>query len=73
MAVLTHTGIAPANSSFFAKFKQALRRYVEAVIAARGRSEEIARLQNMSDSQLADIGIERQDIVKIVFRDKLHR
>mgnify|MGYP003680078285 CR=1 FL=1 len=50
MATLTHSGIAPANYSFFAKFKSA----------------------NMSDRQLADIGIARQDIVKIVFRDKLH-
>ena len=72
MAALTHTGIAPANYSFFAKFKSAIGRYVEAVIAARGRSEEIARFQSMSDRQLADIGVERQDIVKIVFRDKLH-
>lgn len=72
MAAITHTRIAPATTSIFAKVKSAIARYIEAVIVARSRSEEMARFQNMSDRQLADIGIARHDIVKIVFRDKLH-
>ncbi|WP_458790846.1 hypothetical protein [Yoonia sp. MH D7] len=44
----------------------------EAVVVARSRSEIIARYENMSDDQLANIGITREGIVAHVFRDKFY-
>lgn len=36
---------------------------------AQSRAAEMNRLNDMSDRQLADLGIEREDIARHVFRD----
>ncbi|MSU90178.1 DUF1127 domain-containing protein [Rhodobacteraceae bacterium 2CG4] len=40
--------------------------------AASGRMQELERLQAMSDEELAELGLRREDIVRHVFRDRLH-
>lgn len=70
MAFITDTGSAAAKPSFFATVKDIIANSFDVVMMAHGRSEDIARFQNMSDRQLADIGIARDDIVAHVFRDK---
>ncbi|KAA9008372.1 DUF1127 domain-containing protein [Histidinibacterium aquaticum] len=35
------------------------------------RHQEVEKLNRMSDRQLADMGIARQDIVRHVFRDRV--
>jgi uncharacterized protein YjiS (DUF1127 family) len=39
---------------------------------AQSRSAAVEELQSMSDRQLADMGIKREDIVRRVFADMMH-
>lgn len=39
---------------------------------AAGRMQELERLQAMNDEELAELGLRREDIVRHVFRDRLH-
>lgn len=51
--------------AFFARFTKALGH----IIAAQNRSTDVARMRNLSDRQLADMGLVRDDIVRHVYRD----
>ncbi|WP_380058525.1 DUF1127 domain-containing protein [Falsihalocynthiibacter sp. SS001] len=42
------------------------------IIDANSRANEIQRLQAMSDRQLADMGLKREDIARRVFGDMMH-
>jgi uncharacterized protein YjiS (DUF1127 family) len=44
-------------------------RTFESIGTARTRMAEIERLHNMSDAELAAIGVKRDEIVQYVFRD----
>lgn len=70
MTYMTQTGDTVAKTSFFASIKTAISRFFNALSEARRRSEEIACFQNMSDRQLADIGMTRETIVAYVLRDQ---
>ena len=39
------------------------------IIAAQNRSVDIERMQNLSDRELADMGLDRAEIVRHVYRD----
>lgn len=51
----------------FARFTTWMVNLVEA--RARARGDEIARLNSLSDAELAALGIRRENIVQHVFRD----
>ena len=53
------------TSAILAMMGGGLRR----IIAAQNRSDDVARMQNLSDQQLADIGLSRDGIVRHVYRD----
>lgn len=57
-----------ALDRFFASIGQGFNAY----LAARSRIDQIERLEAMSDSQLAELGLKREDIPRYVFRDLLH-
>lgn len=70
MAYATHsdvsTGLRAQLDRFFASLGQGFNAYLE----ARSRSEEIERLNALSDAQLARMGLTRNEIVYHVFRDR---
>lgn len=53
--------------AFFTALGQGLNAYIE----TRSRSAELQRLFDMSDAELARIGLTRDGIVAHVFRDRL--
>ena len=50
----------------------AISRYFVASMEAASRSTQIQALQSMSDRQLADIGLKREDIARHVYSDMFH-
>ncbi|WP_428927556.1 DUF1127 domain-containing protein [Marinibacterium sp. SX1] len=72
MAYATHT-TAPATAlsavqHFFASIGNAL----VAVAEANPRMKKVHALQRMTDAELAERGIKREDIVRVVFHDVLY-
>ncbi|PWE31044.1 hypothetical protein C4N9_04650 [Pararhodobacter marinus] len=71
---MAYTATTPAYPRLLTKL-DALRatfaRAFDALIEARSRRNEIERLQKMSDTQLARLGLTRDGIVQHVFRDHL--
>jgi uncharacterized protein YjiS (DUF1127 family) len=57
--------LAAPVTAFFA----ALARAMAISAGAQGRYDEVLRLQSLSDAELAERGIEREDIVRHVFKD----
>lgn len=53
----------------FARIGRALMEGAETLSAAQGRSNLYRELNAMSDAQLAQIGLRREDIARYVFRD----
>lgn len=60
--------VGAPETGFFETIFNALLRLAE----ANSRSQEVERLQGMSDEQLAAKNIRREDIVRHVFRDVLY-
>lgn len=58
-----------ASHPIYARVLQALKNFGTAYIEARSRQGEIAAFEAMSDAELAERGIARQDIVRHVFAD----
>lgn len=71
MAYLAQTDFAPALRAqvdrFFARVGQGFNTYLECL----ARRDEIEYLNNLSDAELANRGLTRDQIVQHVFRDKL--
>lgn len=65
----THNSFSPGLrarlDAFFAAVGQGMNAYIE----ARSRKQELDRLYNMSDVDLAKMGLKREDIPRHVFRD----
>lgn len=61
-------GLRTMLDQFFAGIGQGVNMYVE----SRARMPEIERLNAMSDAQLAERGLKREDIIRHVFRDLLY-
>lgn len=53
-------------------FAGAIADFFDRVADAQNRSIEVQRMQRLSDRQLEDIGIAREDIVRFVYRDIYH-
>ena len=67
--IVPDTGTEAAFDRFFVSLGQGINAYLERL----SRADEVARLEAMSDADLARHGIrERTDIVRYVFRDKFH-
>ncbi len=64
----TNTDFA-ASHPVFARMLDALKNFGTAYIEARSRQGQIAAYQAMSDAELAERGIERDNIVRHVFAD----
>ncbi|AML53169.1 DUF1127 domain-containing protein [Falsihalocynthiibacter arcticus] len=65
------TEILAQKKSIWASVANGFSVFFTALIKANSRSAEIERFQKMSDRQLADIGLQRDDIVRHVFADKM--
>ena len=63
------TQTTTSRPSFLARIGRALLNATEAVAAAQGRSNLYRELNAMSDAQLEEIGVRREDIARHVFRD----
>ena len=50
-------------------FFSAIAGFFDRLAAAQNRSAEVQRMQELSDRELADIGLNRKDIVRHVYRD----
>ena len=72
MAYTSHhtapAGIFSAVQHFFASIGNAL----VAVAEANPRMKKVQALQRLSDAELAERGIKREDIVRVVFHDVLY-
>lgn len=69
MAVLAYSGVS--TPSLLARIGKALLNAGEAFVEARSRSAEFQYYTDMSDAQLAEKGMRREDIALHVFRDHL--
>lgn len=61
-----------ASHPIYARVLHALKSFGTAYVEARSRQGEIAALEAMSDAELAERGIARQDIVRHVFADSYY-
>lgn len=73
MAYTAHHGTAPSANgtrigAFFARLGESFLRYAE----RQSRTEQIARLEALSDAELGKLGLTREGIVGHVFRDKMY-
>lgn len=62
------TGIIAAVQNFFQSLGTALVNVAE----ANPRMKQVELLQRMTDAELAERGIKREDIVRVVFKDMLY-
>lgn len=69
MAFFSDTTTAQDRPAFFAAFSNRVVAFFERLAEAQNRTAAVNALQNLSDRELADIGIAREDIVRHVYRD----
>lgn len=69
MAFFTDTAAHQAQTGVISAITGAFARGFARIIEAQDRSTEVRRLESMSDIELSELGIARQDIVRHVFRD----
>ena len=67
MAVLDFS--APRATNFFSRVNTVLSDLATSYAMARTRSADFQYFNDMSDAQLAAIGLRREDIARHVFRD----
>tara|TARA_B110000902_G_scaffold81930_1_gene97211 strand:- start:316 stop:537 length:222 start_codon:yes stop_codon:yes gene_type:complete len=72
MAFLSTSDFSAVRPSFLKTVFAATGRWFAAVMEANSRQDQVQRLQIMSDTQLAEFGVRREDIVRYVFRDVYH-
>ena len=61
----------PQPSAAFAFFNS-IAGFFDRLAASKNRSVAVSRMQELSDRQLADIGLNRADIVRHVYGDIYH-
>ena len=72
MASLAQSFGASERGLIFSVIGKAIAHFAEQTIATRSRRNTINCLENLSDDRLADIGINRENIAKEVFRDRIY-
>jgi uncharacterized protein YjiS (DUF1127 family) len=60
------------EQSFFSRVFSALGRGLNAYMQRRSRAEVIEQLNAMTDAELAEMGLQRDEIHRYVFRDVLY-
>lgn len=65
-ASITDTHAAAPRAGFFTRFTAAIAQIAE----RQSRADQVAALQRLNDSQLAERGLRRDDIVRHVFADR---
>lgn len=69
MAFFTESISSRPRSSAAMSFFGAIASFFDRLADARNCSLAVQRLQDLSDRELADIGLAREDIVRAVYRD----
>ncbi|MDP5085315.1 MAG: DUF1127 domain-containing protein [Yoonia sp.] len=72
MAFYTDTIATRTKASSGFAFFNSIAGFFDRVIASQNRSVEVQRMQRLSDRELEDIGVNRDDIVRYVYRDIYH-
>ncbi|MBV7394692.1 DUF1127 domain-containing protein [Mameliella sediminis] len=67
-----HTAIAAPSGNIFGAFFTKLFNGLVSIAEANSRVRTVERLNAMSDAELAQMGIQRADIVRHVFRDSFY-
>lgn len=63
------TNVSIAHGTGWTNFTAWLSRAFDAYIARRARTDQLQALEALSDAELAQLGIRRDQIVQYVFRD----
>lgn len=69
MAFFSDTPAAQGRPAFFAQLSTRVAAFFHRLADAQDRTDAVQKLQQLSDRQLADMGIVREDIVRHVYRD----
>ncbi|MCG3267437.1 DUF1127 domain-containing protein [Yoonia sp. I 8.24] len=69
MAFFTDTAAAQSQPGILSKIGSGFVAAMTRIMDAQDRSPEVRRLEALSDSELAEMGIKRDDIIRHVFRD----
>ncbi|MDE0985605.1 MAG: DUF1127 domain-containing protein [Yoonia sp.] len=72
MAFLSTSDFSAVRPSFLKTVTRVIGGFFTAVMEANSRHDQVQRLSAMSDAQLAEFGVRREDIVRYVFRDVYH-
>jgi len=72
MAFYTNEIEPPRKQNAFNGIFEAMGRMFESIADAQSRTDAVNRMQDMSDAELAKLGVSRNEIVRYVYRDILH-
>lgn len=72
MAFYTNTLKSRPRKSAIAAFLGGVAGFFDGISAAQNRSTTVQRMQDLSDRELANMGVSRADIVRYVYRDIYH-
>lgn len=69
MAFFSDTPAVASRPSIFAAFAAKIADIFHAMVQAHDRTDAVQQMQALTDRQLADMGVARDDIVRYVYRD----
>ncbi len=69
MAFYTDTIDNHPKASLAARVRQGVGRFFAGLADAQNRTQAVERMQDLSDKDLAKLGVRREDIVRHVYRD----
>ncbi len=69
MAFYTDTIVSRNNTRIRTVIFGSFSRLFSRLIAAQNRSADVHRMQSLSDAELAKMGLNRDDIIRHVYRD----
>lgn len=69
MAYFTETITTEPRTSIIATFFGKLAGVFDRITDAQARSDDMQRMQGLSDAELAKLGVRREEIVRYVYRD----
>lgn len=69
MAFFSDTSVAAVRPTFMSAVLAKLADILDRLIMAHDRTDAVEKLQTLSDRELAEIGLTRDDIVRHVYRD----
>lgn len=72
MAFYTNALDTPQKQNALKPLLQAMGRMFENLSDAQNRTNAVKRMQDMSDADLAKMGVPRSEIVRYVYRDIFH-